>query len=202
MIGKPRSGKTSLLHSFFENKEILYGVYHKIYIFQPQSSRANIKNNVFSKLPDEQFYDELSAENMFDLMNNLETNAAHSKRKKALNSCVIFDDMTAYLKNKETLKLLKKLIFNRRQIRTSIYFLVQTYFSVPKDIRKLFTNCFVFRVNQQEMETIFEEIIEKDKKLVLPVLKFVYNEPYQYLFINTDSQRLFKSFDEILFFND
>ncbi len=52
------------------------------------------------------------------------------------------------------------------------------------------------------METIFEEIIEKDKKLVLPVLKFVYNEPYQYFFINTDSQRTFKCFDEILFSND
>ncbi len=64
--------RTSLLHSFFENKKILYGVYNKIYIFQPQSSRANIKNNVFSKLPNEQFYDELTAENMFDLMNNLE----------------------------------------------------------------------------------------------------------------------------------
>ena len=35
LIGKPRSGKTSLLFSLFENKEILRKVYHKIYIFQP-----------------------------------------------------------------------------------------------------------------------------------------------------------------------
>jgi hypothetical protein len=125
-------------------------------------------------------YSNIKAEGQRSDYHSYSFKTKNGETKKGLNSCVIFDDMTAYLKNKETLKLLKKLIFNRRQIRTSIYFLVQTYFSVPKDIRKLFTNCFVFRVNQQEMETIFEEIIEKDKKLVLPVLKFVYNEPYQY----------------------
>jgi len=30
------------------------------------------------------------------------------------------------------------------------------------------------------------------------IAKMVYNKPYEYLFINTDSQRLFKGFDEIV----
>ena len=45
---------------------------------------------------------------------------------------IIFDDMASYLKNRDTLTLFKELIFNRRHIRTSIFFLNQTFFSVPK----------------------------------------------------------------------
>ena len=56
----------------------------------------------------------------------------------------------------------------------------------------------IFKVSKCEMETIFEEVIEKDKSLINPLCKLVYDEPFQYLFINTDSQRLFKNFDEIL----
>ena len=46
---------------------------------------------------------------------------------KEYNNCIIFDDMGAYLKNKETKQLLKELIYNRRHLRTSINFLVQTF---------------------------------------------------------------------------
>ena len=35
LIGRPGSGKTSLLFSLFENKEILRKVFHRIYVFQP-----------------------------------------------------------------------------------------------------------------------------------------------------------------------
>ena len=104
----------------------------------------------------------------------------------------------SYLKNKETLKLLKELIFNRRHLHTSIYFLVQSWFSVPKDIRKLFSNIFVFKVSKQELENIFEEIVEKDKGLIPEITKLVFDEPYSYLFINTESQRLFRKFDELI----
>ena len=40
-------------------------------------------------------------------------------------NAIIMDDQGAYLKNKETRKLLKELIFNRRHLRTSIYFYVK-----------------------------------------------------------------------------
>jgi hypothetical protein len=52
------------------------------------------------------------------------------------------------------------------------------------------------------METIFDELIELPKDHVLPIMKEVYDKPYNYLFINTDSQRLFKNFDEIIIGGD
>ena len=80
-----------------------------------------------------------------------------------------------------------------------IYFLVQTWFSIEKDIRKLFSNVIVFRVNKNEMETIFSEVVESHKDDINEIIKVVYNKPYQYLFINVDSQNMFTNFDQLIF---
>jgi len=193
-IGKPRSGKTSLLFSLFENREILKKTYHRIYIFQPSPSRASMKNNLFDKLPDDQLFNELNYENLEMVLDEI-------KASSDLNIAVIFDDVSASLKNFDTLNLLKQLIFNRRHLRTSVFFLVQTWFSVPKDIRKLFSNIFVFRVNKNELKTIFDETIEDPvmNELAPTISKLVYDKPYNFMFINTDTQRIFKNFDELIF---
>lgn len=196
LIGRPGSGKTSLLYSFFKSKHIMRKVFHSIYLFQPSHSRTSMKDPIFDKLPEDQKYDEMNYENL----ENVITRIKNADKKE--NNCIIFDDMTAYLKNGDTLQLLKELIFNRRHYHCSIFFLVQTWYSVPKDIRKLFSNIFVFKVNKNELENIFEESVEQKKDIAMDVAKVVFREPYQYLFINTDSQRLFKNFDEIIIQNE
>ena len=50
----------------------------------------------------------------------------------------------------------------------------------------------------KELETIFDEVIEQEKDNILPISRLVYDKPYQYLFINTDSGKLYKMFDEII----
>jgi hypothetical protein len=191
-IGKPRSGKTSLLYSFFKSRKIMKKTFHNIFLFQPSASRSSMDDKIFDVLPDDQKFDELTQENLQEVMDKIKNEDSHH------NNCIIFDDMTAYLKNKETLKLLKELIFNRRHLHVSIFFLVQTWFSVEKSIRKLFSNIFCFKVSKNELEDIFEEVIEQKKELIPVISKVVFDKPYQYLFINTESQRLFKGFDELL----
>ena len=88
---------------------------------------------------------------------------------------------------------------NRRHLHTSVYFLCQTYKSLEPDIRKLFSNIFLFKVSKKEMEDIMNEIIEGHKNDIDEIIKLVFDKPYNYLFINTDSQRMFKNFDEIIF---
>ena len=60
--------------------------------------------------------------------------------------------------DKQYKKQLKELIMNRRHLHISIFFLVQTYLSIERDIRKLFSNCFIFRCSKKEMETIADEL--------------------------------------------
>ena len=109
--------------------------------------------------------------------------------------------MSAYLKNKQTLQLFKELIFNRRHLRCSIYFLNQTFFSVPKELRRLFSNMFIFKCSKNEMNNVFEEVVEDDniKKLLPSIMRVVYDKPYQFLFINLDNQKFYKGFDRIKF---
>ena len=197
LIGKPRSGKTSLLHSMFQSRSMLRHCYNSVYLFQPVQSGASIENNIFDKLPEDQIFRELTFDNLYEVKCRIDEDA-----KDGHTSCIIFDDVTAQLKNKATMKLFKELAFNRRHERLSMFFLVQTYFSVPKEIRRLFSNLFIFKTSKNEMANIFDEIIELPIEYMRPIMKLTYDKPYQYLFVNTDSNRMFKCFDEIIIEED
>jgi len=193
LCGRAGSGKTSLLFSMFKSKEIFKKVFHNIFLFQPFASASSVKNNIFDKIPEEQKFNELDYDNLSEVMDKVRN------EEKQYNNCIIFDDMTAYLKHGEVEKLLKELIFNRRHYRCSIFFLVQSYISVPLQIRKLFSNLFIFKVAKKELETIRDEILETiPKDCVGELAKLVYDKPHEFLFINADSQRLFKGYDEII----
>lgn len=192
LIGKPKSGKSSLLWSFFKSKDMFRKVFHTIFYFSPENSRGSMKDNIFDKLPEDQKYSELSFENLSAVVGRIQ------KADKDEKFCIIYDDMGAYLKNKETLKLFKMLSMNKRHLHVSQFFLVQTYFSVVKDIRRLFDNIFVFKVSKNELQNIFDEVVEQEKDKVLAISKLVYDKPYEYLMINTENNKLYKGFDEIV----
>ena len=67
------------------------------------------------------------------------------------------------------------------------------YKSLEPDIRKLFSNIFYFKLSKKEMENIMDEIIESyNKNNIDEIIKLVYDKPFNFLFINTDTQTLFK----------
>lgn len=152
-----------------------------------------MSDKIFDSLPEDQLYDELTFDNLNQVLERIRQDA-----DEGFNSCIIFDDMTAYLKNKETLKLFKELIFNRRHLRTSLYFCVQTWFSVPKDLRRLWSNIFIFKTTKEELNNIWNEVIELPIDLIDQIRKIVYDKPFKYLFINVDTQRLFDGWNEII----
>ena len=171
LIGKPGSGKTNLIY------QIMKSITNKCY------------DKIFDVLPDDQKYEDLTFENIEYVNDNLDDEG---------NNCIIFDDMGAYLKNNDIKKLLKEIVMNRRHKHVSIYFLVQTYFSIEKDIRKLFSNLFIFKVSKHELNTIYDELIEHKREYVDEIIKLVYDKPFNFMFINTDTQRIFKNFDELI----
>jgi hypothetical protein len=189
ILGKPGSGKTSILYSLFKSKKLLKGTYDKVFLFRPTLSGASMKDDIFEKLPQGQRYHELNYENLLNMVENLDEG----------NNCLIFDDMTAYLKNNDIRKLLQEIIYNRRHMHISIYFLCQTWHSIHKDIRRLFNNLIVFKTSKNELETIFQELIAGYKDKTDEIYLFTFDKPHNYLFINVDSQRFYKDFDEIIF---
>lgn len=190
IIGRPASGKSSLLWGFFKSK-LLKKTFDKIIYFAPSQSQGSVKDNIFSSLPEEQKFSELTYENLEDALNQIKSIDDDE------NACLILDDMTAYLKNNDTLKLFKEILFNKRHLHLSVFFLVQTYYSVPKDLRRVFDNLFIFKTSKDELQNIFNELVEVHKDMVLPISKIVYDKPYNYLMINLPTQKMFKKFDEI-----
>ena len=87
LVGKPGQGKTSLIYSFMKSKKLLSKVYDKIYLFQPEQSRASMKDKLFDQLPEDQVFSELNMEYLQYIKDNLQPDE---------NTCIILDDMRAY----------------------------------------------------------------------------------------------------------
>ncbi len=196
-LGRPASGKTSLALSLLDTPQLFKRCFHKIYVFMPSHSRASLHNNIFEQLPHEQLYDTLDAENIDDVFDNIEQNS-----DEGMSSLIIMDDVQVNLKDKYVSKRLLEIVANRRHLKTSVWLLAQTYKSIPRQVRQVITNLFVFKVSKGEMENIFNEQIELFKDHFQTILSTAYREPHNYLFIDTATQRIFKNFDEIILDED
>jgi AAA15 family ATPase/GTPase len=193
-VGKPNSGKTTLLNSFFSSDKILKGVFHDIYLFQPPKSQESMKNNIWEKgIKQKNKYDELNEENLSDVLEKIK------KEDKYVNSCIIFDDVGGFLNNNKIFVLLKDLMANHRHYGISLFFCLQTFKMLNKELRRMIENLFVFRVAKDTLHSIFEEfLILENKKMIEEISNIVYSQPHSFLFINVPSQRFFCNFDELI----
>lgn len=194
-LGKPSSGKTSLMTSIMYKKPPngICNVHDNIFLFMPSNSRRSLKKNRFDE--------EIKPENLFDELNYDNLNEVFERIKNADSDekhLIILDDQTAHLKDGDVMKLLNEINYNRRHLHVSIWFLCQNYISIPKPIRMILKNLFIFKSSIEEMNTIKKELIEGFKYDMGDLMKFVYDKPHNFLFVNTDTQTFFKNWDQII----
>jgi KaiC/GvpD/RAD55 family RecA-like ATPase len=200
IIGKPGSGKTSLLVGFLTCKgknKIYRKCFNNVLVVMPTVSRNSLKTNIFENHPEEKLYDSLNLESINDIYTKLQEYSAENE-----NTLLILDDVGASLKDNTIQKVLKTIIYNRRHLKCKIVMLIQSYKSSPLDIRKLVTNIFMFKPSKMEFETLFHELFEQYKDLTIEIMKLVFTEPHKYLMLNVDSQKIYNGFDEIIINND
>ena len=196
LIGKPGSGKTSLLVSMLNQRgknKILRKVYNNILLVMPSSSIKSMKKNIFEKHDPEKMYESLSLNTMTDIRNKLDVYSSENE-----STLIIMDDVGSDLKNVEIQKILKQIIYNRRHMKTSIIMLCQSFLSIPREIRKLINNVVMFKPSKVEFENFTNELYESKKNKVIDLLK-LYHTKGDYLWLNIESQRCYKNFDEIIF---
>jgi hypothetical protein len=199
-IGKPASGKTSLMIAMLtskKDKRIFRKTFNNILLVMPETSRNSLKKNIFEKHPQDKMYEELNYESITDIYNKLNE---YSKQKET--TMLILDDVGATLKNTSIQTILRKIIYNRRHLKVSIFILLQSFMSLPKEIRKLFNNIFMFKPSKVEFENLFDELFETKKELAVDIMNFVYKNPHDYLMLNVDTQKMYKDFDEIIINNN
>lgn len=192
-LAPPKMGKTSLLISFLNNKEIYKKQFHHIYVFMPENSMKSLKKNIFDVLPIENVYDDLNLFTIDDVYNKLNENTEKKQR-----SLLIFDDQTAFMK--DVSKQVEHILNNRRHLRTTILMTLQTLKAVSLKAREVLDNLFVFKISKREFENIIDEFIEEDRKTALQ-LKKLYKKKGDWLLINVPSKRMWLKQDEIIIHN-
>ena len=197
LIGRPGQGKTSMAIALMTQKDpkIYRKTHHHVVLMMPANSLGSLKKNPFKVLPEENIYHELNDMTIHQVFKNID--AASKKDEKTL---LFIDDMTADLKKSKYIQeTLKRLIYNRRHLKTNIIITAQSYVNMPLDIRKNITNLFLFKPSKPEMRIVFEELIESKKEMFQQVMKIAYDKAHNFLFLNVPSQKMFKNWDEIIF---
>ena len=195
IIGKPGSGKTSLLISMLsgkKNNKIYKKVFNNVLIVMPSSSIQSMKKNIFKDHDSEKIYDELNIDSINDIYDKLKLYSEDNE-----NTLLIMDDVGAQTKDNDIQKLLKTIIYNRRHLKVKIIMLCQSYISIPKEVRKLITNIIMFKPAKTEMENFMNELFETKKEYAIELLN-LYKNKGEYLFLNVDTQKIYHMFDEVI----
>jgi len=194
-IGKGGSGKSSLMISLLKSPEMFKGVYDYIYVFIPPTSRASVQNSFWEKnLPEDQIYDDLTIENLEEVYEKIESNSENGDK-----SLIIFDDVQSKMKNNDIRKLLLHLNNNKRHLKLSMWLLLQNYTKLDKQIRMNITDIITFKVSKSELQNLYEEHIELQKDVWERIQKLLFKESYEFFYLNTNTQRLFQNWDEIVY---
>ena len=139
--------------------------------------------------------DELSLEFIHKLHTQGEVNPM---MKPPQNGLVYLDDVGSDLKDKNIQKKLKQLIWNRRHLRTSIVMLCQSYKSIPLDLRKTSSHLVCFKPsNLSEWQAIGSELLALPQSSMQDLYDSVYQEPHDLLFAETNSGKLYRSFNKL-----
>jgi GTPase SAR1 family protein len=191
-LGRAGSGKSTLLISLLQSPKMFKKVYHNIILFCPPNSRASIKNDFWSVLPEEQVYDDLTVETLAEAYAIAQENASEGYK-----TLIVLDDVQKNLKG-ACEKLLLHMVNNRRHAGLSIWLAAQTYKSIPRQVRQGLTSLFIFKIQKGEMKTIFEEQVEIGEKVYHDILDLSYKNAHDFIFIDANTQRIFINWDEVI----
>jgi hypothetical protein len=191
ITGPAGSGKTSMAVSMLTSKQCYKKVFHEIHVIMPSHSRASLKDDIFEG--HRRCYEELDFHTLMHIQDSVK--AAAEKKKISL---IVMDDVGAALKDASLQRLMKEIIWNRRHTKTSIWCLAQSYNSLPMQIRKSISHLCMFKpVNKKEAELVFSELAYKGKEELDELLRFVFDKPHDFLFLDVPRSAYHKNYDLI-----
>ena len=118
---------------------------------------------------------------IYDNINDYNSN----RRRKILN---FFDGMIAdIMTNKRFQAIIKELFIRPRKLNSSLVFITQSYFSVPKDVRLNSTHYLIMKINnRKELQNIaINHSADIDYKDFIKIYRECTKEPYNFLTIDT-----------------
>jgi hypothetical protein len=157
----------------------------------PPSSARSLTKNIFEE--HDKMFDDLDVSTLDTILDR-----TRESTKEKLNSLVIIDDFGAALKDNEIQRQFNEFIWNRRNLRTSIWTLVQSYISVPLQLRKAVSHIIAYKPrNKIEFHTIFEELVQLPREIADSLSRFIFDIKYNFVFLDCTSGKIYKNFDLI-----
>ena len=220
IVGRPRSGKSTLLNALLcsdgrkiknldqHKPKFYYKIFERVYIFSPSIKTSTKK----FPLPEQNIFDDYDSEILTNLINNI-------AQDENLNCCFVFDDVIKSLNkhNGENSNVLHKMLLNRRHILynpndtdvdhisgCNSFITSQRYNLLPMTIRTSgISHLILFKItNMKDLNDVWvENANEMSFKQFKKICDYVWHEPHNFLYIILDddlSKKYHKNFDRII----
>ena len=154
IVGGSGSGKTNALLNLVKNQPDIDKIY--LHAKDPYEAKYYYLINKREKVGLDHFKDPKAfidySNDMEDVYKNIEDCNPNKKRK----ILIIFYDMIAdIINNKKLNPVVTGLFISGRKLNTSILFITQSYFKLPKDVRLDSTHFFIMKIpNKKELQQI------------------------------------------------
>jgi len=201
IVGPSGSGKTSMGLGMFKSKNYFKKKFHHIYYFIPEASYADIKDNPLGGDNINLFHD-LTIPNLRQIYTEtkeLKRKNTEEKEEQEYNLIVI-DDFAGSLKDNDIADVLNKVIPKWRHLNTSFMFFLQSYFYMPKILRKQLSYITIFKPqNIEEWESLMQELLRLKKDKMQILYDYVFDDKYNHLDLNKKKEKVYKNFNELIF---
>ena len=118
------------------------------------------------------------------------------------STLIVYDDVQSKLKDKFVLNKLKHIISNQRHLHVVNLIMCQNFFALHKSLREIVSNVVLFKLGKSQTDKIFDELIELHREKFDEIRRLVFDEKYNWMFINLGSQKIYKKFDQLSFNED
>ena len=207
--GAPGSGKSSLLLSMLNDKAAYKKAFKNIFYFVPEASFMSVKDHPLSHNKSTTVFHELNAEALDATYEYLVALRRFNEEMDLPDehSLLIIDDFANVLKDVDIEKALKRILVKSRHLLCATCITLQGYIMAPRSIRKLATNIILFKPqNIAEWKALVDEHLGTlDKKDAEKLYKYVFDEPYRHLDIDTkkSTREMFsKNFNQLTIDNE
>ena len=165
IIGGSGSGKTNtLLNLINEQRDI-----DKMYLYAKDLSESKYEHLI---------------NNLMKIYENTDDYNVNRKIKVLI---VFYDMIADIMTNKKFQSIIKELFIRCRKVNTSLVFITQSYFSVPKDVRLNSTHYLIMKINnKRELQNIaINHSADINYKDFIKIYRECTKEPYNVLTIDT-----------------
>ncbi len=194
LTGSGGSGKTNILLNFFKSNKLYRNKFDNIWLITPEASFNSVQKHPFKD--HDKVYNELTVGLLESIYNQLVEIKESGDNEYSL---IIVDDMADVLKSKDIQTALAKLVIKLRHLRVGMIFTLQSYYYMPKIIRKQITYITMFKSkNYEEWYGIAKELIGLNKEDAMKLYNYVFDAKYNHLDIDLVENIFYKNFNQLI----